>query len=567
MLSSAAKLPRQPRLLSHLQRLRQQGPISRTGRAFGTSIAPSAGGPPAVAPSGGWLRQHLNRYAVGRILDAERWPTWLRWVFRVGRAGRIAVIGVSLFSIGKLLGAADVMEDPEAADLKILKECVLANMEPSVSPSPDDLFGGESRALYRVIGEREKLDATFMYDAHRSHSSATVRRPAVALMAAMLDEQLVRDACDAKVHVDHINASRPDRQVGAAMSEQMARTQRVGRRVLVAARQWVDDQLDELELIAQKKCADKQEAGQTSELRALLEQNAPWKGAVQGLKPLDMLTGNAHSRRMTVAELLHARVLLDQTWQFVCYFGNANPNAFYALQQPRKIFMDLNMSAMCQSDDELAMVMGHEIAHGLYEHGRHSMDEELGWATVKLATVALLDPTGILAVLFEGLSKPMDIYIRSYGQEAEYEADALGLTLATRACYTPEDAVHMVQRLFLLETCDDPIGSDLQTTIAKMKSVGRRADRIMSTHPRTTNRMMELDALLEDHADQVEHLQGACAVQAAELSAFQRLFGGFFGGPEVASDHADAAKIKVRHEPVERVVVNVDQNGTAWVVH
>ncbi len=96
------------------------------------------------------------------------------------------------------------------------------------------------------------------------------------------------------------------------------------------------------------------------------------------------------------------------------------------------------------SDDEVAMVMGHEIAHALREHARERVGKNM-------STSMLVN--GISALL--GLGNVGDTLLRMGGQlatltfsrEDESEADLVGMELAARAGYDPRAAVRLWQKM------------------------------------------------------------------------------------------------------------------------
>jgi Zn-dependent protease with chaperone function len=97
------------------------------------------------------------------------------------------------------------------------------------------------------------------------------------------------------------------------------------------------------------------------------------------------------------------------------------------------------------SDDEIAAIMGHEMAHALREHGRERMSQavaqNLGIALgskalgidEKKAQIANMGATVLFALP------------NSRGQEAE--ADIVGLELMARAGYNPQGAVSLWQKM------------------------------------------------------------------------------------------------------------------------
>ena len=96
------------------------------------------------------------------------------------------------------------------------------------------------------------------------------------------------------------------------------------------------------------------------------------------------------------------------------------------------------------TDDEVAMVMGHEMTHALREHARERMGKtmatrgaiELGSALLGLGNGGryLADISGQLLTL-------------KFGREDESEADLVGLELAARAGYDPHAGVTLWQKM------------------------------------------------------------------------------------------------------------------------
>lgn len=124
------------------------------------------------------------------------------------------------------------------------------------------------------------------------------------------------------------------------------------------------------------------------------------------------------------------------------------------------------------TDDEIAAVMGHEIAHALREHSREAMSKAYGVEIAKLGLGAVLgvsqDSMAIAETAVEyGMTLP-----NSRG--AETEADLLGIELAARAGYNPNAAVSLWQKM-------------------QQASQGAPAE-FMSTHPSSSTRIANLQA-------------------------------------------------------------------------
>lgn len=96
------------------------------------------------------------------------------------------------------------------------------------------------------------------------------------------------------------------------------------------------------------------------------------------------------------------------------------------------------------SDDEVAMIMGHEMTHALREHAR----ERLG------KTVATRGAIEVGAAIFGlgGLSRLAadmggQLLTLKFGREDESEADLVGIELAARAGYDPRSGVTLWQKM------------------------------------------------------------------------------------------------------------------------
>ena len=101
------------------------------------------------------------------------------------------------------------------------------------------------------------------------------------------------------------------------------------------------------------------------------------------------------------------------------------------------------------SDDEVAMVMGHEVAHALREHAR----ERMGKST---ATQGLARLGGALASGWLGIDPRLtdtvaqrgaNLLTLKFGREDESEADLVGMELAARAGFDPRAGVTLWQKM------------------------------------------------------------------------------------------------------------------------
>jgi predicted Zn-dependent protease len=124
------------------------------------------------------------------------------------------------------------------------------------------------------------------------------------------------------------------------------------------------------------------------------------------------------------------------------------------------------------TDDELAAVMGHEIAHALREHGRERASQAAAQGIALSIGGALLG-LGDSNVQLAQIITDVTINLPN-SREHEVEADRIGVELAARAGYDPRAAVTLWQ---------------------KMGQVGGAAPpQFLSTHPSPQNRQKDLTA-------------------------------------------------------------------------
>jgi Zn-dependent protease with chaperone function len=96
------------------------------------------------------------------------------------------------------------------------------------------------------------------------------------------------------------------------------------------------------------------------------------------------------------------------------------------------------------TDDEVAMVMGHEMTHALREHGREQLGKEL----------ATRGAIGLLAQVFGWGNAGRQVagmggrlLSLKYSRDDETEADLVGLELAARAGYDPNAALSLWRKM------------------------------------------------------------------------------------------------------------------------
>jgi len=128
------------------------------------------------------------------------------------------------------------------------------------------------------------------------------------------------------------------------------------------------------------------------------------------------------------------------------------------------------------TDDEIAAIMGHEIAHAVREHGRERVSQAM--AQNVIANVALAAAGAGSAQSIDAANQIMQyVLVLPNSRQNETEADAIGLEIAARGGYDPRAAITLWEKM-------------------SKESKGKNPPEFLSTHPSNENRIKELAALM-----------------------------------------------------------------------
>jgi len=105
------------------------------------------------------------------------------------------------------------------------------------------------------------------------------------------------------------------------------------------------------------------------------------------------------------------------------------------------IFVFSGILPICQNEDGLAAVLGHECAHQVARHSGERMSGQKVTTVLQLVLASLGLDIGIAqGALHYFMTLPNS-------RTNETEADSIGLSLAASACYDPREAVHLWERM------------------------------------------------------------------------------------------------------------------------
>jgi predicted Zn-dependent protease len=194
----------------------------------------------------------------------------------------------------------------------------------------------------------------------------------------------------------------------------------------------------------------------------------------------------------------------DWAWEVKVIDDPKTVNAFCMAGGKMAIYSGM-WEKLKATDDEIAQVMGHEIAHALADHTRERMSIAMTSAVATTAaavaiTVAGGDDRAALALTGVQLASVVAIQLPN-SREGEAEADQIGIELAARAGFDPKAAVTLWQKM----------GKD-----------GGGPPQFLSTHPSPQNRAARLAELGEQVRPLYEAARAGKAIEGERLITFPR---------------------------------------------
>jgi predicted Zn-dependent protease len=147
-----------------------------------------------------------------------------------------------------------------------------------------------------------------------------------------------------------------------------------------------------------------------------------------------------------------------------------------------KVVFYTGILPLTKDENGLAVVMGHEIAHAIAEHGNERMSQGL---------IAQLGGVALAMAVSEKPEKTQQMWMNAFGAGAqlgvllpfsrlqESEADQLGLIFMSMAGYNPNYAISFWRRM------------------AEMKD-GQAPPEFISTHPSDENRITQIEKLIPE---------------------------------------------------------------------
>ena len=179
---------------------------------------------------------------------------------------------------------------------------------------------------------------------------------------------------------------------------------------------------------------------------------------------------------------LNANGLADEVKNFSWEFNLVQDDQLNAFCMPGgKIVVYEGLMKIISSDDELAVVLGHEVAHAVAKHSNERMSQQmLAQYGAQVLSGALSNKSAAVKTIagqVYGIGAQYGMMLQ-FSRKHESEADYMGLILMTMAGYTPDVAVGFWQKMSAGGSSSTP--------------------EFMSTHPSDKTRISDIQKNLPD---------------------------------------------------------------------
>ncbi|WP_269527185.1 M48 family metallopeptidase [Coraliomargarita parva] len=135
-------------------------------------------------------------------------------------------------------------------------------------------------------------------------------------------------------------------------------------------------------------------------------------------------------------------------WEYVVFDDDSQVNAF--AMPGGKVAVYTGLFKVAKTDDDLAIVIGHEVAHVAARHGGERVSQQLlaagGALALQIGTNDMNSDERAMIMAAYGAGATLGVLL-PYSRYHESEADEIGLIYAAKAGYNPEAAIDFWQRM------------------------------------------------------------------------------------------------------------------------
>lgn len=196
-----------------------------------------------------------------------------------------------------------------------------------------------------------------------------------------------------------------------------------------------------------------------------------------------MVTRAGTKIQQAVESYMQQNNMSKELKNFKWEFNTINEDIINAWCMPGgKVVVYSGLLPVSQTEEGLAVVMGHEIAHAIARHGNERMSEALlmglGGLVLEEALKEKKQETQILFLSLYSIGSTQALSLPNSRMQ-ESEADKLGLIFMSMAGYNPEEAVPFWQRM-------------------AAKNTGLKLPQFLSTHPSDETRIKKITVLIPE---------------------------------------------------------------------
>ena len=166
-------------------------------------------------------------------------------------------------------------------------------------------------------------------------------------------------------------------------------------------------------------------------------------------------------------------------WEFNVIQDDKTANAW--CMPGGKVAFYTGILPICKDETGVAVVMGHEVAHAIANHGRERMSQSMieNGLLSTLGAAMGQNPSQTSQLLLQAVGAGANIGLLKFSRDDESEADHIGLIFLTMAGYDPNSAPKFWERMVAM-------------------SGGQQPPEFLSTHPSHETRIKDLQGWIPE---------------------------------------------------------------------